>query len=1037
MPTRPRHVFYRVYRRLRNSRRFQAWLEKQGQLYGVTPEDVFEEFLKTQGLTFEQVEEGLGVPPVPTPPSVIDPPTIPVNAIQGSVIAANAGRWLAYPFPSFTFQWRLDNVDINGATDSTYLVAQSSGTLSVAVTATNSEGSATAVSNDSAISVGPVLPANVTPPAVPVSASEGTVLNVTPGTWTGSPTPTLSYQWRRDGSAISGATNTSYTVVAADLNATLTVVETATNSEGSVQAVSNGCAVGAYTPANADAWYDVQDVTTLFQDEAGTQPVTADGQKVRRIEDKSGNGLHATGAVGGTVGTSPFGFRYIHFADATEALSVSLPQALSDYPTLAVAQRATDGETAYGIAVGDGSINQLFALRQFDNTGPGAVAVNGGVNASRVSPATLSVGHVALVADGVNDAGTVNGLAMDTTALPALPALDTLYIGSNPYLPGGSPNPGACEVYSAVYFSGGVDANERNDLTSWLETQCPVSRIKGMALFATGGQSNQEGQAIDTGASVFDSGVWQMTKDGVVEAAFPLDNDDTPIAGTMSMEAEFCNAYQSTYGQEVLILPRAKGGAGINGNWLPTQSLFERLVTMANETCVLYSQTVDGAIFQNGEADTSALTGTLGADEITMINGLRSDCVGMSATTPFMLGLMPDDFVSANGARPAYQQELWDIQLTTEGVAVFDTTSPVLATEDGLHYNEAAQIAIGLGKFSQFSDVRSGTPVLVEAPAVPANAGVGDTITVTPGAYVVTPALTYAWYRDGVATGVTGPSYTTSGADEGTSITVRETATVTGTLTTASSGCIVSSVQEDAALVDTLGGVLWDSVRGGMAPEIDGSGSPVVDAEIGYLSPAAGIEPFVAGADAERLVLRETNGKQFLEMPLSAVGLVANGVAAVTPSKRWTVVLALRIPTGSASTRYFFDFDMGADTFRALHQSSGKIQTKIEGNNLTTGTGVPADDGWAVAVMEVDLDSAVNLRRTRVYENGVETGTYEDTAVALSNTAVSSGDIAIGGTLSATLSLLGGQIAYVLVVPGDLGSDLAAIVAIANSRIPV
>lgn len=41
-------------------------------------------------------------------------------------------------------------------------------------------------------------------------------------------------------------------------------------------------------------WYDPSDLTTLFQDSAGTTPVTAAGQTVGKILDKSGRGNHAT-----------------------------------------------------------------------------------------------------------------------------------------------------------------------------------------------------------------------------------------------------------------------------------------------------------------------------------------------------------------------------------------------------------------------------------------------------------------------------------------------------------------------------------------------------------------------------------------------------------------------------------------------------------------------------------------------------------------------------------------------------------------------
>lgn len=40
------------------------------------------------------------------------------------------------------------------------------------------------------------------------------------------------------------------------------------------------------------AWYDPSDISTLFQDDLGTIPVTASGQSVGMLLDKSGNGNH-------------------------------------------------------------------------------------------------------------------------------------------------------------------------------------------------------------------------------------------------------------------------------------------------------------------------------------------------------------------------------------------------------------------------------------------------------------------------------------------------------------------------------------------------------------------------------------------------------------------------------------------------------------------------------------------------------------------------------------------------------------------------
>jgi hypothetical protein len=44
-------------------------------------------------------------------------------------------------------------------------------------------------------------------------------------------------------------------------------------------------------------WYDPSDLTTLFQDSAGTTPVTAAGQPVGKMLDKSGRGNHATQSI--------------------------------------------------------------------------------------------------------------------------------------------------------------------------------------------------------------------------------------------------------------------------------------------------------------------------------------------------------------------------------------------------------------------------------------------------------------------------------------------------------------------------------------------------------------------------------------------------------------------------------------------------------------------------------------------------------------------------------------------------------------------
>jgi hypothetical protein len=67
-------------------------------------------------------------------------------------------------------------------------------------------------------------------------------------------------------------------------------------------ALTGGGAAPAFDPLSLSPhlWLDPSDLTTLFQDSAMTTPVTADGDPVGAILDKSGNNLHLTQATAGS-----------------------------------------------------------------------------------------------------------------------------------------------------------------------------------------------------------------------------------------------------------------------------------------------------------------------------------------------------------------------------------------------------------------------------------------------------------------------------------------------------------------------------------------------------------------------------------------------------------------------------------------------------------------------------------------------------------------------------------------------------------------
>jgi hypothetical protein len=92
-------------------------------------------------------------------------------------------------------------------------------------------------------------PVNTVAPVVSGTATFGQTLTTTNGTWTGAPAPTFTYQWQRVTTNISGATSSTYVLVAADVGNTIRCVVTATNIIAAVSANSNSTAsVAAIVP---------------------------------------------------------------------------------------------------------------------------------------------------------------------------------------------------------------------------------------------------------------------------------------------------------------------------------------------------------------------------------------------------------------------------------------------------------------------------------------------------------------------------------------------------------------------------------------------------------------------------------------------------------------------------------------------------------------------------------------------------------------------------------------------------------------------
>jgi hypothetical protein len=191
------------------------------------------------------------------------PPEISGTPAVGSTLTCESGTWIGVPPPTYSYLWVRDQgmpgeEAIGGANSGAYVArAEDRGhSLSCVVTAANSEGSASQSSERVVVPVGAggSPPANEMPPTVSGKTALGATLTCSPGAWSGTPTPTLSYQWLRDGSSIAFATAGTYVVVEADQGHALSCRVGAVNSEGAASKSSTDVLeIPGLAPENIEA----------------------------------------------------------------------------------------------------------------------------------------------------------------------------------------------------------------------------------------------------------------------------------------------------------------------------------------------------------------------------------------------------------------------------------------------------------------------------------------------------------------------------------------------------------------------------------------------------------------------------------------------------------------------------------------------------------------------------------------------------------------------------------------------------------------
>ncbi|MBE2213577.1 MAG: immunoglobulin domain-containing protein [Opitutaceae bacterium] len=253
------------------------------------------------------------------------PALAPLIVTQPASLAVDAGQPAAFSVvvvgvPAATYQWAKDGSPIVGATSATYAIASvaPSDAAGYTVTVTNTNGTVSSVAATLTVSGTVVAPTIITPPASGDVALGGSLTL----TVTASGTAPLSYQWNKNGAAISGATGASYTLSGAASGDAGDYTVTVTNAGGSVTSAAATVVVrivglsgpsgyaGAVTGGAAGTTVTVTTAAELRSYAESTNPHTiivsgtidlgANG-RVRPKSNKTIKGADVTATILGTV----------------------------------------------------------------------------------------------------------------------------------------------------------------------------------------------------------------------------------------------------------------------------------------------------------------------------------------------------------------------------------------------------------------------------------------------------------------------------------------------------------------------------------------------------------------------------------------------------------------------------------------------------------------------------------------------------------------------------------------------------------------
>jgi len=329
-----------------------------------------------------------------------------------------------------SYQWQENGTAISGATSASYTTAATSSSDNGAkfqVVVSNSAGSVTSNAVTLMVNAAAAAPSITTQPV----NQTVTVGQTATFTVVATGTAPLSYQWQKNGTAISGATSASYTTAAttsSDNGAQFVVV--VSNSAGSVTSnaatltVNAGAVAPLITTQPANQTVTVGQMATFTVVATGTAPLSYQWQKNTTAISGATSASYTTPATTSADNSAKFVVVVSNTAGSVTSnaatLTVNSAATAPSITTQPASQTVTVGQTATFTVVATGTAPLSYAWRK------NGTAISGATAASYTTPATTSSDT------GAQFTVTVSNVAGNVTSNPATLTVTTGTGGTMP-----------------------------------------------------------------------------------------------------------------------------------------------------------------------------------------------------------------------------------------------------------------------------------------------------------------------------------------------------------------------------------------------------------------------------------------------------------------------------------------------------------------------------------------------------------------------------------------------------------------------------